>query len=67
VPLSLTDAKAVYGRQHSISEKNWMPFIWQNDLFVTYTVTPKHRVYRLRPNGSAELAFETDPSEFSCI
>jgi hypothetical protein len=29
VPLAIADAKAVYGQQHSINEKNWMPFVWQ--------------------------------------
>jgi hypothetical protein len=29
VPLAVADVKAVYGLQHSINEKNWMPFVWQ--------------------------------------
>jgi hypothetical protein len=29
LPLAISDAKAVYGQQHSINEKNWMPFVWQ--------------------------------------
>jgi hypothetical protein len=29
VALAIADAKAVYGQQHSINEKNWMPFVWQ--------------------------------------
>jgi hypothetical protein len=29
LPLAIADAKAVYGQQHSINEKNWMPFVWQ--------------------------------------
>ncbi|WIA44576.1 hypothetical protein OEZ86_007300 [Tetradesmus obliquus] len=62
LPLAIADAKAVYGQQHSVNEKNWMPFVWQDQLLVTYALTPKHRVYRLRPNGLAEPAWESDPS-----
>uniref|UniRef100_A0A383V4I4 Uncharacterized protein n=1 Tax=Tetradesmus obliquus TaxID=3088 RepID=A0A383V4I4_TETOB len=62
LPLAIADAKAVYGQQHSVNEKNWMPFVWQGQLLVTYALTPKHRVYRLRPNGLAEPAWESDPS-----
>jgi hypothetical protein len=35
----------------------------QGQLLVTYTLTPKHRVYRLRPDGLAEPKWESDPSK----
>eukprot|EP00878_Enallax_costatus_P006535 GHUV01006852.1.p1 GENE.GHUV01006852.1~~GHUV01006852.1.p1 ORF type:complete len:812 (+),score=281.02 GHUV01006852.1:993-3428(+) len=60
VGLAISDAKAVYGREHSINEKNWMPFVWEGKLFVTYRLVPTHKVYELHPNGTAEPAHETD-------
>ena len=52
--LSIADAKAVYGKRHSVYEKNWMPLALDDDLYVIYSVGPRHRAYRLRPDGVAE-------------
>lgn len=67
VSLAISDAKAVYGHDHSISEKNWMPFLWQGQLYVTYQLVPRHRVYLLHPNGTASPAAETDPGGYAWV
>jgi len=44
-------AAAIYKRQaagahhHAVKEKNWMPFVHDGQLYMTYSVTP-HRVFR---------------------
>lgn len=60
VGLVISDAKAVYGHEHSITEKNWMPFVWEGNLYMTYKLVPTHKVYQLHPNGIAVPAHETD-------
>lgn len=60
VPLVLSDAAAVYGKGYAINEKNWMPFVYEDQLLVTYSLAPKHRVYQLHPDGSAVFKCETD-------
>eukprot|EP00879_Flechtneria_rotunda_P006744 GHRR01007087.1.p1 GENE.GHRR01007087.1~~GHRR01007087.1.p1 ORF type:complete len:270 (+),score=75.05 GHRR01007087.1:1163-1972(+) len=36
-----------------IKEKNWMPFVYLDDLYFTYSITP-HRVFRVDPSGTAK-------------
>lgn len=60
VPLHIKDASAVYGTKYAIVEKNWMPFVYEGQLFVTYSLAPKHRTYLLHPDGTAEPQYESD-------
>jgi hypothetical protein len=70
LPLRLGDAAELYGKRHSVYEKNWMPFIAPRSggseagggggggegggLYVVHAPAPSHRVYRIRPDGIAE-------------
>lgn len=67
LPLHLRDAKGVYGSRHSVSEKNWAPFVQEGGLFVSHSLAPRHRVYRLHPDGSAEPQYETDTGMVICV
>lgn len=60
IPLYIKDAAAVYGTKYAIVEKNWMPFVYEGQLFVTYSLAPKHRTYLLHPDGTAEPQYESD-------
>lgn len=44
-----------------------MPFVYQGQLLVSYTLAPKHVVYQLQPSGLAERRFETDTSKCSLL
>jgi hypothetical protein len=41
--LRLADAKERYGSRHSIVEKNWMPFVVNDRLYITHSLAPQHR------------------------
>lgn len=38
-----------------IKEKNWMPFVWQEQLMVVHSVFP-HRVFRYGPGTGGAMA-----------
>lgn len=67
VPLHIKDAAAVYGSKYAIVEKNWMPFVYNGQLFVTYSLAPKHRTYLLHPDGTAEPKYESDSGECGAL
>jgi hypothetical protein len=64
VPLHIKDAAAVYGKKYAIVEKNWMPFVYNGQPFVTYSLAPKHRTYLLHPDGTAEPQYESDSGAY---
>eukprot|EP00878_Enallax_costatus_P004680 GHUV01004928.1.p1 GENE.GHUV01004928.1~~GHUV01004928.1.p1 ORF type:complete len:402 (+),score=109.70 GHUV01004928.1:2577-3782(+) len=50
--------KGIKGRG-TIKEKNWMPFVWQDQLFTVHSVMP-HRVFRINATGIAVQQFVTN-------
>ena len=60
---TISDAVAAYGKKHSIYEKNWMPFVYEDELYVVYSLSPVHKVYKLMPSGVAELKHSTELGE----
>jgi hypothetical protein len=60
---TISDAVATYGKKHSIYEKNWMPFVYEDELYVVYSLAPVHKVYKMMPNGVAELKHTTELGE----
>jgi hypothetical protein len=44
LPLRLNNEADVYGNRTEIIEKNWMPFVYNNELYITYHVVPQHMV-----------------------
>ncbi|WIA21773.1 hypothetical protein OEZ85_000932 [Tetradesmus obliquus] len=48
------------GKRHAepIKEKNWMPFVWQEQLMMVHSVFP-HRVFRVNSSGIAVQQFVT--------
>lgn len=51
LPLRLNNEPEVYGGRTEITEKNWMPFVYNNELYVTYHVVPRHMVGRAALHG----------------
>lgn len=45
-----------------IKEKNWMPLVYEQQLYVVYSILPQHTVLRVMPDGSATDQFVTDNS-----
>ncbi|WIA35951.1 hypothetical protein OEZ86_004330 [Tetradesmus obliquus] len=60
LPLTIEDAETVYGRKQAVEEKNWVLFSYGQQMYVSYQLAPKHRVYSLGPDGRAKLQHETD-------
>lgn len=60
-PLRFKEPKKHYGRRGFVREKNWMPFIYKNELYATQELTP-HRVLHLGPDGVTIEQFESDSS-----
>ena len=44
LPLRLNNEREVYGGRTEITEKNWMPFVYNDELYITYHVVPRHMV-----------------------
>jgi hypothetical protein len=63
LPLTITDAVTVYKDMSTVEEKNWALFHYNDTVYVSYQLAPKHRVYTLNPDGRAELMHETDSSK----
>jgi hypothetical protein len=48
-----------------IKEKNWMPFVYKEHLYMVHSVVP-HRVFRMSANGTAVQQYLTEsPSWFA--
>eukprot|EP00882_Tetradesmus_deserticola_P002072 GHRQ01002220.1.p1 GENE.GHRQ01002220.1~~GHRQ01002220.1.p1 ORF type:complete len:413 (+),score=44.27 GHRQ01002220.1:250-1488(+) len=61
-------AEQLYSRdpkkhQEPIKEKNWMPFVWQEQLMMVHSVFP-HRVFRVNSSGIAVQQFVTSSSDW---
>ncbi len=49
------------GESPLIREKGWVPFAYQNDLLLAYSISP-HKIFRYLPGTkSCETLFETEP------
>lgn len=60
VQMSIENEAAVYKGRHFVFEKNWMPFIYNNELYITYYLCPRHIVYRyVSPMQPLELVHTT--------
>lgn len=42
----------LYHQRSNVKEKNWMPFVYKNELYMTHNVNP-HRVFRINRQGQA--------------
>uniref|UniRef100_A0A7S4FAY7 Uncharacterized protein n=1 Tax=Chrysotila carterae TaxID=13221 RepID=A0A7S4FAY7_CHRCT len=52
-------------KNRTYSEGNWLPFVYNDQLFVTYSLCP-HRVLSVNPEtGHCQLAYETVPARCS--
>lgn len=58
VPLS---ANVRYSRR-TVKEKNWMPFIYSDELYFSYSVQP-HKVLQVNVNGTATMKYLTSTPE----
>lgn len=63
VSLTLKPPKGLYTRKLHVKEKNWMPFIYRDKLYVTYSVQP-HRVFEILSNGTAVMRYLTSSPQF---
>lgn len=60
VPLVALDTfPEMYTNRRNVKEKNWMPFVHQDDLYVIHSVLP-HRVLKLDPSGIAVEKYVTE-------
>jgi hypothetical protein len=46
VAMRIGDEAIRFKQRQGVWEKNWMPFLYSNELFISYQTAPRHLVYR---------------------